>query len=65
MPRRTALRSVRCPRNQKRYGCFMPTQPSGAACRVTDRRANMCHLVFHLAHCATACAAPKLWSKLK
>ncbi|OTA05175.1 hypothetical protein A9Z42_0057950 [Trichoderma parareesei] len=20
---------------------------------------------FHLAHCATACAAPKLWSKLK
>lgn len=22
-------------------------------------------LVFHLAHCATACAAPKLWSKLK
>lgn len=23
------------------------------------------HLVFHLAHCATACAAPKLWSKLR
>lgn len=22
-------------------------------------------LVFHLAHCATQCAAPKLWSKLK
>jgi hypothetical protein len=21
--------------------------------------------VFHLAHCATACAAPKLWSTLK
>lgn len=21
--------------------------------------------VFHLAHCATACAAPKLWSKLQ
>ncbi|PMB65087.1 Cytochrome b-c1 complex subunit 6 [Beauveria bassiana] len=20
---------------------------------------------FHLAHCATACAAPKLWSKLR
>lgn len=22
-------------------------------------------LVFHLAHCATECAAPKLWAKLK
>lgn len=23
------------------------------------------HPVFHLAHCATTCAAPKLWSKLR
>ena len=23
------------------------------------------HLVFHLAHCASECAAPKLWAKLK
>jgi len=22
-------------------------------------------IVFHLAHCATECAAPKLWSALK
>lgn len=26
---------------------------------------NQLSLVFHLAHCATECAAPKLWRSLK
>lgn len=28
-------------------------------------RLTLISLVFHLTHCATACAAPKLWRELK
>lgn len=51
VPRRTALRSV-C--HTTRLLVSMPNLTQLLTCTV-----------FHLAHCATACAAPKLWAKLK
>lgn len=51
VPRRTALRSVR---HIARLLVSMPNLGQLLTC-----------IVFHLAHCATACAAPKLWAKLK
>lgn len=30
-----------------------------------DTATNPIFLVFHLTHCVTACAAPKLWRELK
>jgi hypothetical protein len=70
VPRRTALRSV-CATNSYKRTLSTVSNPSHIQhlspsllfdfLLTRGRRA----IVFHLAHCATACAAPKLWSKLK
>jgi ubiquinol-cytochrome c reductase subunit 6 len=38
---------------------FPPPRLARRFCSLTST------IVFHLAHCATACAAPKVWAKLK